>query len=122
MSGAHFARDGDMTTTDYFAEFPAAIEVCDREGILLYVNDVAAQTVAGRDQVGTNIVDCHPEPARSKFADMLETGAANVYTIEKGGRRKLIYQAPWYVDGQYAGFVELALPLPDEIPHFNRDA
>jgi PAS domain-containing protein len=111
-----------MSTPDYFAQFPAAVEVCDREGILLYVNDVAAETVAGRDQLGTNILDCHPEPARAKFERMLATGEANVYTIEKGGRRKLIYQAPWYVNGEYAGFIEMALPLPDELPHFNRDA
>lgn len=111
-----------MSTPDFFAQFPAAVEICDAEGILLYVNDCAAETVAGRDQIGTNILDCHPEPARSKFERMLATGEANIYTIEKDGRRKLIYQAPWYVDGQYAGFIEMALPLPDAMPHFNRDA
>ena len=37
-----------MTHTDYFNEFPAAIEVCDRDGILLYVNDQAAGTVASQ--------------------------------------------------------------------------
>jgi hypothetical protein len=107
-------------STDYFEEFPAAIEVCDRDGILLYVNNPAAETVAGRDQTGPNILDCHPEPARSKFEEMLASGQANVYTIEKAGQRKLIYQAPWYVDGVYAGFVELALPIPNDMPHFVR--
>jgi PAS domain-containing protein len=111
-----------VSAPDYFAQFPAAIEVCDRDGILLYVNDMAAETVAGRDQIGSNILDCHPEPARTLLARMLETGQANVYTIERGGQRKLIYQAPWCVDGEYAGFIEMALPLPDDMPHFNRDA
>ena len=111
-----------MTTSDYFNELHAAIEVCDRDGLLLYVNDLAAETVAGRDQLGVNILDCHPEPARSKFAEMLATGQANIYTIEKGGRRKLVYQAPWYSDGVYSGFVEMVLPLPDDMPHFVRDA
>lgn len=107
-------------TPDYFEEFPAAIEVCDRDGILLYVNDRAAETVAGRDQIGTNILDCHAEPARSKFQEMLESGQANIYTIEKAGQHKLIYQVPWYVDGIYAGFVEMALPIPHQMPHFVR--
>ena len=109
-----------MTHTDYFNEFPAAIEVCDREGTLLYVNDRAAGTVAARDMIGTNILDCHPEAARTRFEEMLASGQANIYTIEKAGQRKLIYQAPWYVDGVYAGFVELALPIPEDLPHFVR--
>jgi hypothetical protein len=109
-----------MTNLDYFAEFAGAIEVCDREGVLLYVNNRAAATVADRDQLGANILDCHPEPARTKLQEMLASGQANIYTIEKDGQRKLIYQAPWYVDGEYAGFIELALPIPDEMPHFVR--
>lgn len=111
-----------MNGPDWVKEFPAAIEVCDRDGILLDVNDRAALTVAERDQIGQNILDCHPEPARTKLTEMLASGQANVYTIEKAGQRKLIYQAPWYVDGVYAGFVELALPVPDTMPHFVRDA
>ena len=34
--------------------------------------------------------------------------------------RKLIYQSPWYRDGAYAGFVELSLEIPAEMPHFVR--
>jgi len=109
-----------MPVPDYFEEFPAAIEVCDRDGILLYVNERAAATVAGRDQLGTNILDCHPEPARTQLAEMLVSRQANIYTIERDGRRKLIYQAPWCQGGVFAGFIELALPIPDELPHFVR--
>ncbi len=109
-----------MSTPDYFLEFGAAIEVCDREGHLLYVNDCAAETVAGRDQIGTNILDCHPEPARTLLQEMLAAGRANIYTIERNGQHKLIYQAPWYQSGEYAGFIEMALPIPAEMPHFVR--
>ena len=41
----------------------------------------------------------------------------NCYTIEKNGRRKLIYQAPWYEGGRYMGLVELAIELPGERCH-----
>ena len=110
-----------MSQTDWVKEFPCTIWVCDREGIMLEMNDHAADTQAeGRDLIGTNILDCHPEPARTKLAEMLASGQANIYTIEKAGKRKLIYQAPWYEDGVYAGFVELSLPLPAQIPHFVR--
>jgi len=45
-----------------------------------------------------------------------------VYTIQKSGVKKLIYQAPWFQEGKYAGFVELSLPIPETMPHFDRDA
>ena len=74
----------------------------------------------GAALIGTNALDCHPEPARSKLDALLASGKANVYTIEKNGVKKLIYQAPWYRDGAYAGFVELSLEIPFELPHFVR--
>ena len=42
-------------------------------------------------------------------------------TIEKDGVKKLVYQAPWYEDGEYRGLVEVTLVLPDALPHFVRD-
>ncbi|MGB8959188.1 MAG: hypothetical protein WCC00_09310, partial [Candidatus Aminicenantales bacterium] len=68
-----------------------------------------------------NVLDCHPEPSRSKLKGMMAERRTNVYTIQKNGRRKLIYQAPWHKDGAYAGFVELSLEIPWDLPHFNRD-
>jgi len=50
----------------------------------------------------------------------LESGRTNVYTIEKKGVRTLIYQAPWFQDGQYQGLVELSLVIPEIMPHYVR--
>jgi isocitrate dehydrogenase (NAD+) len=36
---------------------------------------------------------------------ILETGVPNIYTIEKKGIKKLIYQAPWRKDDEIAGLV-----------------
>lgn len=105
-------------------EFPAAITICDTEGVILAMNNKSCATFesdGGANLIGTSALACHPEPARTKLADLLSSGKANVYTIEKGGIKKLIYQSPWYKDGKYAGFVELSLPLPAGIPHFVRD-
>jgi hypothetical protein len=101
-------------------ELPAAVTVCDRHGIILEMNDKAKSSFSG-DLVGRNVLDCHPEPARAKLAELLATGNSNVYTIEKNGRRKLIYQSPWYRDGQFAGLLEISLELPASLPHFKRD-
>ena len=105
-------------------EFPAAVTVTDTEGIILEMNDRAAQVFTddgGRALIGKNVLDCHPDPARGKLERLMEAQQANVYTIEKDGKKKLIYQAPWHRDGQYAGFVELEIEIPFELPHFVRD-
>jgi len=112
-----------MATLDWTEEFPGAVTVCDCQGTILAMNARAAEAFraqGGKGLIGGNVLDCHPEPSRTKLREMLAAGQRNVYTIEKAGARKLIYQTPWYREGQYAGFVELGLELPAEMPHFVR--
>jgi len=104
-------------------EFPGAVTVCDRHGIIVEMNERSARTFkadGGRALIGRNLLDCHPEPSRSQVADMLARPRINAYTIEKRGVRKLIYQAPWHRDGVYEGLVELSLEIPADMPHFVR--
>jgi transcriptional regulator with PAS, ATPase and Fis domain len=106
-------------------EFGAAVTVCDVAGIILEMNDRSARMFkerGGRALLGSNVLDCHPEPSRTKLRMLMENRQASTYTTEKNGRRKLIHQAPWYRDGRYAGFVEIVLALPDAMPHFIRDS
>ncbi len=112
-----------MKENEWIKEFPAAVTVCDAEGIIIEMNDKAAKTFesdGGRKLIGANMLDCHPEPARTKTERLLAAREKNVYTIEKNGIKKLIYQSPWYLHGEYAGFVELSLEIPFELPHFIR--
>jgi transcriptional regulator with PAS, ATPase and Fis domain len=104
-------------------EFPGAVTVCDPNGIILAMNDRSAKSFAddgGLELIGKNLLDCHPEPARSKVKELLEKQQSNIYTIEKKGKKKLIYQSPWYQEGKYAGLVELSLEIPFEMPNFVR--
>jgi hypothetical protein len=113
-----------MTGFEWIKEFPGAITVCDPDGIILAMNDKAARSFekdGGYQLIGTNMIDCHPDPARSKVERLPAVHTPNIYTIEKNGIKKLIYQSPWYKDGGYAGFVELSLEIPFEMPHFIRD-
>ena len=109
----------------FLAGLPVAVTVCDLAGIILFMNDKAATVFAGdggKKLIGTNVLDCHPEPSRSKLAGMLLSGERNTYTIEKAGVKKLIYQTPWFDEaGTVAGIVELSLELPLEMPHFVRE-
>jgi hypothetical protein len=67
-------------------------------------------------------LDCHPEPARLLLQELIATQKTNVYTVEKNGVKKLVYQAPWYENGQYSGFVEIILEIPADMPHHIRSA
>jgi transcriptional regulator with PAS, ATPase and Fis domain len=110
---------------DWMKEFPGAITVCDADGIVVEMNDRAIETFendGGRALIGRSLFDCHPGPSGTKLAALLAGKVRNAYTIEKRGVRKLIYQAPWYRDGTYAGFVELSVEIPPEMPHFVREA
>ena len=112
-----------MTIYSWVKEFPGAITVCDADGIILEMNAKAIKSFesqGGAELIGTQLFDCHPEPARSKLQQLLETRQANVYTIEKNGIHKLIYQSPWYENGEYRGLIELSLEIPVEMPHFIR--
>jgi len=105
-------------------EFTAAIVVCDTKGVILEMNDEAIkanQDDGGEKLIGSNLLDCHPEPARTKVVQLLESRQANVYTIQKKGKKKLIHQTPWYQNGKYSGIVELSLEIPETVPHFVRD-
>jgi transcriptional regulator with PAS, ATPase and Fis domain len=112
-----------MPSHAWVQEFPSAITVCDRQGIILEMNDracLAFKEDGGAALIGSNVLDCHPQPAREKLVKLLESGQRNIYTIEKKGKKKMICQSPWYVQGEYAGFLELSIELPEDIPHYIR--
>jgi PAS domain-containing protein len=104
--------------------FPGSITVCDREGLIIEMNPASEQAFAedgGLGLLGTDVLDCHPEPSRTKLSQMMATQQANIYTSERAGQKKLVCQVPWYKDGVYAGFVELMVKLPQDMPYFIRD-
>lgn len=113
-----------MENHSWVQAFSGSITVCDPDGIILEMNDKAMETFkdqGGTKLIGTNLFDCHPEPAGSKLKGLMETQKANVYTVEKNGKRKFIYQTPWYRGEKYCGFVELSLEIPAQMPHFVRN-
>ena len=105
---------------DYFEKADVAVTICDKDGTVLDMNQKSRKTFIkpGMPEIiGQNVPDCHPEPARSLLADMLKNPRTNVYTVEKEGVKKLIFQTPWYDDDEYAGFMELSMVLPEVIPN-----
>lgn len=116
----------DDTTSDLTAwaeELGAAITVADETGRILAMNRRAAETFAadgGRALLGADVFACHPEPARSLLRELYAERRANHYTIRKQGQKKIIHQMPFFREGEFRGFVEISVPIPGEIPHFER--
>jgi hypothetical protein len=109
---------------NWMKELPAAVTVTSADGTIVEMNGRSCETFAsdgGKTLVGRSVFDCHPEPARTKTKELYRKQKANHYTIAKNGQKKIIHQLPWYVRGRFAGFVEISIPIPDVLPHFDRD-
>ncbi len=112
-----------MKENTWTQEFPAAITVCDAQGVILEMNETSCNTFTkygGAALIGQNLMACHSEASVAKLHEMMQSQQPNVYTIEKEGQKKLIYQCPWYDNKQFAGLVEISIPIPDDMPHFKR--
>lgn len=102
-----------------------AITVTDENGDFIDLNTHSKRVnLKSMDEnlIGKNIMGCHNERSKAIINNMMTNKATNVYTIQKKGQKKLIYQAPWFKeDGSFGGLVELSLVIPFEMPHYNRD-
>ncbi len=104
----------------YLKELDIAITVCDTEGRIIEMNDKSLKTFekyGGTELIGKSLFDCHPPHASAKIKALFQSHETNAYTIEKAGQKKLIYQTPWFEHGEYKGYVELSLVLPEVMEH-----
>jgi len=100
-----------------------AITISDKDGKIIEMNDRSAMTFqksGGRELIGKQLMDCHPEKAQMIIMEMMSSPKTNAYTIEKEGLKKLIYQTPWYENGEFGGLVEFSIIIPMDMPHFKR--
>lgn len=104
-------------------ELPIAITVTDKNGVIIEMNDRSAETFAkygGYELIGKPLNNCHNPKSQEIIAGLSENKTTNVYTIEKNGVKKLIFQSPWFNKGEYAGLIELSLIIPENMPHYIR--
>jgi hypothetical protein len=112
-----------MERHDWTDNLGLAITVCDKDGTVLAMNDKSKSTFAkdgGGALVGASLFACHGKASAELIRALIAEDRTNAYTIEKNGVRKLIYQTPWYENGEVAGLVELSLPIPESMPHHKR--
>ena len=107
---------------NWWNEIDFPITVCDTGGIILEMNRASILNFAkdgGETLIGKSLLDCHPEPARTKLVEMLKSRTSHTYKSRKSNR--LVRQFPWYQDGFYMGFVEMLIPLPDGFCTIEKD-
>ena len=114
-------KNDNVMIPEWAKEMNCAVTVCDKEGVVLYMNDKAKETFASHgDLIGKSLIPCHSERSRAIIADLLATGGTNAYTIQKNGLKKMIYQTAWKEEGEVAGLVEISMVIPEEMPHYVR--
>jgi len=111
-------------TPEWVENFPGAITICDSDLIITYMNEKALatwQNQGGPKLIGSSLLACHQNRSNEIIKNLLETGGTNVYTIQKNGVKKLIYQTAWKDStGKVAGLAELSMVIPEDLPHFVR--
>lgn len=105
---------------DYFKEFDSAVTICDKNAIIVYMNE-KSKTTFPNTKTGEHLFKCHSEKSIDKINFILSGKTANTYSIEKNGIKKLIHQAPWFENGEIAGLIEISILLPQDLTHHNRD-
>jgi transcriptional regulator with PAS, ATPase and Fis domain len=112
-----------MDSPTWIEGLPVAVTVTSADGTILAMNERSREAFSadgGGALVGRSVFDCHPEPARAKTHALFASRQPNHYTICKNGQKKIIHQLPWFEGGVFAGFVEISIPVPDALPHFDR--
>ena len=109
--------------TKFFNEIDSAITVCDKDGIILFMNEKAFKTFekyGGRNLIGKNIFDYHNQDSCEIIRKLLKEDTSNTYTITKNNKKKLIHQTAWQEDGKVMGLIEFSVELPEGMPDHER--
>jgi transcriptional regulator with PAS, ATPase and Fis domain len=112
-----------MPTDNWTNQIALAVTVTDANGIITEMNPTSIATFAadgGVKLIGSDVLACHPEPSKTQLASMYQAPKPNHYTIRKNGQRKIIHQLPLFKEGVFQGYVEISIPIPDDLPHFDR--
>lgn len=108
----------------WIKDFPAAITVCDPNGIIMEMNGKSKlmfEKDGGYELLGKNLLNCHPPKAQQQIEEMLREQKPNYYITEKKGQKKLVIQSPCYEGTTFTGLVEMVIELPYDIPVVHHD-
>lgn len=78
-----------MKIPDWAKELGCSITICDKDGVIVYMNDPAVEQYRQRGNL-----------------------------IGKNGGHKMIFQSAWKENGEVAGLCEISMIIPAELPHY----
>ncbi|MFB6317390.1 hypothetical protein [Saccharicrinis sp. FJH54] len=100
---------------DWIKEFDGAVTVCNRDFIIVYMNETSIkefEKYGGEGLIGQNLLDCHNAVSREMIKEQMKTGQPHTYINDKkDGRRKVIHQSPWMENDKIKGLVEISFYL-----------
>lgn len=102
---------------DWFTEVPYPVTVCDKDGIIVYMNRASIEEFesdGGGDLLGKSLLDCHPEPARIKLIDMLNRQMPHTYISKSDGKEYFVHESPWFENGEFKGLVEISIDITNQ--------
>ncbi len=108
-----------MNTFSWITSYPHCVTVCNSEGIIIAMNDASKENFkkyGGGSLIGSSLFDCHPESANEIIRNQLATQSKNTYITESTNKKRLISQAPWFLDNTFGGMVETIITLPADMP------
>jgi len=91
------------------------VTICDKDGIIVAMNDRSIDLFSddgGANLLGKSLLDCHPEPSKSKLLHMLKYQLSNTYIEDHNDHKRFVHETPWYVNGEYCGFIEILIDIP----------
>jgi hypothetical protein len=111
-----------------FIDFDAVVTVCDAGGKILSMNPASIshfEADGGAALIGKNLFTCHSADSTRIIRELIASGRSNVYTVERAGAKKLVFQAPWYTTDRsgkrvVGGLTEIVIPLPETIRSIKR--
>lgn len=109
--------------TKIFNELDTAITVCNKDGVILYMNEKAFKTFekyGGKELIGKNIFDYHNPNSCEIIKKLLKEDTSNTYTVTKNNRKKLIHQTTWHEAGKVMGLIEFSVELPEDMKDHQR--
>jgi len=105
---------------DWAKEIDATLIVTDANNIVIHVNEAACEVFKATKLVGTELIAHHPKWAIPAVEELLDKKKPDCYTTETPQGKHFVYHTPWFKDGEYAGFVELVIPIRKDMRNIIR--
>jgi DUF438 domain-containing protein len=79
-----------MGEFNYWDEYPSAVTICDKQGVIVYMNQKSVKTFekyGGGKLIGQSLFTCHNPHSVTVIKGLIAHAKCNTYTIQKDGKK-----------------------------------